>query len=194
MNKQGYWFNNTWIRIFLHILFIAFSFYILLNIFKTGNKPERIDFIYTALFLTTVLPAVYINLKICLPRLAKNSSWHWYIIAVTGLISVFTWINISFFEGWSYRLLPQYFFISYYTWWEISLFISAFIAVTTLLKLSKSWFVVTDLDNKLLESEKQKVQIELKALKAQINPHFLFNTLNSIYSRPAFTRNNTAAL
>lgn len=182
MNKQVYWFNITWIRILLHILFIAFAFYILLNIFKTGSKPEEIDIIYTALFLATVLPAVYINLKICLPWWAKNSKWHWYIIAVAGLICFFSWINISFFESWSASLLPQFFFISYYTWWEISLFISAFIAVTTLLKLSKSWFVVTDLDNKLLDSEKQKVQIELKALKAQINPHFFFNTLNSIYS------------
>lgn len=35
---------------------------------------------------------------------------------------------------------------------------------------------------KQLEIEKEKSIIELKTLKGQLNPHFLFNTLNNIYS------------
>ena len=57
-----------------------------------------------------------------------------------------------------------------------------YILLTSLLKLSKGWFSLMESRNKLMQLQKEKIDTELKALKAQINPHFLFNSLNNIYS------------
>ncbi len=63
--------------------------------------------------------------------------------------------------------------------------------LTTLLKLSKEWFQLIESNQKLIETEKEKVKIELKALRAQVNPHFLFNSLNVLYSLALKTAKET---
>lgn len=174
--------NSKGMRLVQHILFAALSFFILLKIFSFNNPPAPVDYIYTSLFIATILPVVYLHLYWLLPRLSGKMPLLYYFAPLLLITAVFVWINEKLFSDWSATLFPNYFFISYYKWWEIALFFVVMISVTALLKLSKSWFVVTRLQRKLLETEKQRVQEELKALKAQINPHFFFNTLNSIYS------------
>ena len=174
--------NNRNIRIMQHVVFILVIYFILLNIFKFNSPPARVDYVYTTLFLVTVLPVVYLHLYWLLPQLRRKQFLFYYSIPLALITAASIWINIQLFDHWSATLFPGFYFISYYTWWEISLFFVAFIILTTLLKLSKSWFLVNRLQRELLEKEKQRVQEELKALKAQVNPHFFFNTLNSIYS------------
>jgi len=165
-----------------HVLFVLLSFFILLKMFSITSPPARVDYVYTALFLATILPVVYLHLYWVLAKLGRKKSLIVYVIALLLVTALFIWINIRLFDHWSVKLFPGFFFISYYKWWEVALFFFVFICATTLLKLSKSWFVVNRLQRQLLETDKQRVQAELKALKAQINPHFFFNTLNSIYS------------
>ncbi|MEP7371849.1 MAG: histidine kinase [Chitinophagaceae bacterium] len=174
--------NNKVMRIIQHILFAVLAFFILLNIFKFSSPPSAVDYVYTSLFLATILPVVYIHLYWLLPKLRSKTSLFYYLIPLLLIMAFFIWINLELFNHWSVKFFPGFYFISYYTWWEIALFFIAFIIITTLLKLSKSWFIVNQLQRELLEKEKQRVQEELKALKAQINPHFFFNTLNNIYS------------
>lgn len=54
-----------------------------------------------------------------------------------------------------------------------------FFALSTSIRLVSEWYKT---EKKRVLVESQKVSSELSFLKAQLNPHFLFNTLNSIYS------------
>ena len=181
--KKKYWeLNHPVLRILQHLAFWVLSFFVFLYIFKTGAKPEKVDYVYTLLFQLSLVPAVYLNIELLLPRLGNRRRILFYLLSLASVIIFFAWINYNFFDNWSAKVFPDYFFISYFSFREVILFFVIYIIITLLLKLSKSWFLVSWLQKELLEKEKQKTEVELKALKAQINPHFFFNTLNSIYS------------
>jgi two-component system LytT family sensor kinase len=54
-----------------------------------------------------------------------------------------------------------------------------FIVVSALLKFAIDWFAYERIQRDL---ESEKKDMELQFLKSQLNPHFLFNSLNNIYS------------
>jgi len=58
-----------------------------------------------------------------------------------------------------------------------ALFSVGWIAVS--IKLIKHWYLEKEIQQRL---EKEKLIVELQLLKSQLHPHFLFNTLNSLYS------------
>lgn len=183
------WINNPSLRILQHIFFWLLSFYIFLYLFKVGNKPEKIDYVYTGLFHVFILPPVYINLVFLLPSLKKLNNWIAYFLGTLSVIVLFSWLNLNFFSAWSNTFFPDYFFISYFSFFQVTLFFVVYITITSLLRLSKSWFIVSELQRNLLIVEKQKslqekalLEMEAKALRAQMNPHFIFNCLNSIKS------------
>ncbi len=58
-----------------------------------------------------------------------------------------------------------------------SLFSVGWIAVT--IRLVKYWYIEKETQHRL---EKEKLTVELQLLRSQLHPHFLFNTLNSLYA------------
>ncbi|HSU29312.1 MAG TPA: sensor histidine kinase [Chitinophagaceae bacterium] len=72
---------------------------------------------------------------------------------------------------------------------SIILFVLVY-AVSTALVIFRQWRMT---EQKALQAETDKARAELSFLKAQINPHFLFNTLNNLYSLAVMKNENMAA-
>ncbi len=175
--------------IFQHFLFWTFSYYVLLTIFASENynilenlfNPVA-DNIYTLIFLFTIFLAVLVNLYILVPLLLKRNYFVLYVFAFLANLVLFSLFNQELFSHWIDYILPGFYFISYYELIDIMTFFAAFLISTTLLKLSKEWFELNQSKQQLVRLEKEKAEVELKALMGQINPHFLFNSLNVLYS------------
>lgn len=121
----------------------------------------------------------YINYFIVLPRFLKHKKfWRYlleFLIPFAILIAVRVHVVRFLIDGYTQQ--RQHFYSTFYIVevCVITLFITFFIAM---LKFAADWF---ELAAKQRENENQKLTAELNFLKAQINPHFLFNTLNNLY-------------
>ncbi|WOK04266.1 histidine kinase [Imperialibacter roseus] len=179
--------NNTVLKRILsnrpvqHLAFWVLSFYVLLRIFSTDSEIRNIDYIYDGLFHFTLIMPVYLNLLVLIPNLLDKGRYFFYIALVGLSTLVFSQLNIWFFDYLVDFLLPGYYFISYYELVDIIQFFAVYMGASTLLKLSKGWFQLAEARTKLAETRQEKLNAELEALKSQVNPHFLFNSLNNLY-------------
>lgn len=63
--------------------------------------------------------------------------------------------------------------------WQCFLCVMTTAACFSSLSLGKQWLLK---QREFLQAQQEKITAELQLLKAQVHPHFLFNTLNNIYS------------
>lgn len=140
---------------------------------------------------------------------------YYSIIGIFSFIALATYINL-------YLLIPRYLFLKKYKQYASFAFLlvlatalliafwlsefdqidwfSRFIAsiinvVFVLLMTSAGKFLIEYLRKmmKLKEVENKQLKVELNLLKAQVNPHFLFNTLNNLYGLITQNQNQQAS-
>ncbi len=171
--------RNRWVQ---HSLFWVLSYYILWRLFAYSKEVEWVDLIYTFLFHLTLVFVVYVNLRFLIPYYLQRKRYLIYFFFLILLILLGIGFNMATFNWLADVLFPGYYFIDYYSFSDILEFIAAYLFISSLLKFSKSWFRQLETQQKISLLEKEKVDAEMGALKAQVNPHFLFNSLNNLYS------------
>ncbi len=165
-----------------HLGFWVFSFFILLLIFKQPGSITTIDLIYTLIFFMSIVPMVYVNLAIAIPRFLQRKKNLLFVLFSVILIVGAAAFNNFLFNRLADFLFPGYYFVAYFSFSEILIVHLIFLLLTTLLAMSRAWFKLLESQKRIIVLEKDKKAAELDALKGQVNPHFLFNTLNNLYS------------
>jgi sensor histidine kinase YesM len=164
--------------VFLHLTF--WCVYISFNLYQSierGFDWGR-SLTFTSIQLGFVLVIAYLNYFLFLPRfLAHKNIWRYLVeFAVPFVILVMSRVYL-----WRYLLAdsPRIEYLNSTTYVvqvaATMLFIVIFVGM---LRFAVDWF---ELEAKKKEMENEKLTAELNFLKAQINPHFLFNTLNNLY-------------
>lgn len=182
--------TNNHNPIVFNLILWGLSFFILLFSF-TQTNPTKIDYIYTGCFLTTIIIPVLINLYLLIPKLLKQEKYTLYVVLFILNLALFTQLNIWFFEYLIDFIFPDYYFISYHSNTKLTTIFSIFLIATTLIKLSEDWFYFNRNENRELKSKNQHIETQLSFLRSQINPHFLFNSLNVIYALAVEKKNET---
>jgi len=144
-------------RIFSHILFWLVSFFIFSQMFKISDEVTRIDYIFSGLFHVSLLFGVYINLELLMPKLFDKKKFIIYFIALLATIISSIILNNITFNWLADIVFPDYYFVSHFDFLEIGMFMVIYILITTLLKLSKSWFELQEVNSKLIQNLLSKV-------------------------------------
>lgn len=165
-----------------NIVFWSISFGLTLKLFSPVDEIRLIDVIYTFLFHIPFIAIVTINIYHLVPNILKKVNF-WVYLAVVHIagfgLTLFLY-RLSFGVITNF-LFPDYYFVALYSPLEILGFMLIYVSISTLIELSKAWFGRKETELKLTQLQEDKTRTELKALRAQINPHFLFNNLNTIY-------------
>jgi len=167
-------------------------FWILIVVLQMVMAINFLDFKVAIMFagLNTILGmiAFYLNSLLIFPRFFEKRHFVLYLILnllLLGLLShVFFNVDILIFQNFTIQPWPErtpertsdrHIFV-YFRIFFMLMFVTFISLIFSLIRKVQ----VQDVNARQLSKEKSDTEIQL--LKAQINPHFIFNSMNNIYS------------
>lgn len=129
---------------------------------------------------------VYFCLYVLIPKLLQKGRYIVFFVATTGVVLLMTTlITANYYLSAIVAEMSVYELFNISPESPLSIFkynaLPSCVGAVTLgmsIKLTKIWI---DSQKREQVLEKEKLETELKFLKSQFNPHFLFNTINSIF-------------
>lgn len=169
--------------IFYYVLTWMIASFIIMLINYNPLTPWIPQWIGHMLILGSAVPMCYFMAYRLTPRYLYSRKIGAYIGYF--LLCAFANAMLSFFFVlYLYQIVTGIPILSAPLYRLISLFSETVLVDISLISISCIIKIIADryfMEQKLLEIEKEKVSTELNFLRSQVNPHFLFNIMNTIY-------------
>jgi two-component system, LytTR family, sensor histidine kinase AlgZ len=157
--------------------------YLSFFIYQVSSYREQVDWARVAKIVTIQVSfaafLAYLNYFSFLPKiLSSKNAWRYvvsFLLIFAVVITVRLFLERYILDGFRHEEKHLYyprFIVQVYT---TNLFIVIFLGM---IRFAVDWF---EFEARKRSVENEKLTAELNFLKAQINPHFLFNTLNNLY-------------
>lgn len=179
--------NRTWVSIFIHLLLWCLFFSLPLLPMLVHKVPPRLVIVNMYLHLGLVVIVFYTNYFLLIPKFLFQKKRASYLAMVVALLVIVFVGNVAISKLMGIeQLLDQVFkntnsaFARMARMEFMPVLLSVLgISLGLAIRLAGKWLVEKESRERL---EKERLQAELAFLKAQINPHFFFNTMNLIYA------------